>query len=139
AADRQSTTSASGGEKPTPSAASSSVLPSARDVQQPTKKSQAAIPSRVVERGGFTTRAASLARRGRRATIGRRVRWRPPTSRPQQQTPERTAPNSGRRNLLEPVAVAVIEGGTNAMTSTTPKEVDESGDLSVPSSAAPSL
>src|SRR6478736_2906035 len=109
AAERQRTTSARGGEKPTPSAASSSVLPSAREVQQPSRNSQAAIASRVVERGWFTTRAASLANCARRATIGRRARWRPPTSRPQQQTPKRTTPMSGRRKLPELVAVAEIE------------------------------
>src|SRR3954466_5394757 len=47
AAARQRTTSAGVGEKPTPSAASSSVLPSARDVQQPHRKHQATICSRV--------------------------------------------------------------------------------------------
>jgi hypothetical protein len=80
----------------------------------------------VVERGWFTTRAASLARRARRATIGRRARWRPPTSRPQQATPKRTTPISGKQKLRELAAVAEIESGRNAIASTMPSEMIES-------------
>src|SRR3954468_6245001 len=47
AADRQRTTRASVGANPTPSAASNSVMPSARDSQQPSRKSEAVIASGV--------------------------------------------------------------------------------------------
>jgi hypothetical protein len=86
------------------------VLPSARDVQQPSKKNQATTASRVDPRRS-AMRAASLASRARRVRNGSRTRCCPATNTPHAPTPNSTTMINGRRKLEELVAVAEIESG----------------------------
>ena len=105
------------------------MLPVARVVQQPSRKSQARIASRFVPRGWSATRSASRERRAQRVTNGS---FAPDAGRrrgsPQAPTPKSTTRISGTRKPEELVAVAEIESGRNATASTSPSEMIESDD-----------
>src|SRR2546426_10553756 len=101
AAPRQRTTRASVGEKATPSAASKTALPSARAVQQPSRKQPAAIAERVVEAERRSRRPAALCRRACRRRYGSRLSRGPAASTPQAPTPKRTTRISGGGGLAQ--------------------------------------
>src|SRR5712691_4486858 len=123
AAPKQRTTSASVGENATPSEASRTALPSARVVQQPSRKQAAAIAERVVEAERRSIRSAVLRRRACRRSNGSRLSRGPAASTPQAPTPKRTTSISGGRKLAALVAVAEIESGRKATASTRPSEI----------------
>ena len=133
AAERQRTTSAILGEKPTPSAARSTVLPRARVVQQPDRKAQATTASRVLPVACCAARPASFDSRARLAMKGSRPRCLPATRMPHAPTPKRTTRISGILKLDELVAVAEIERGRKATASTRPREMIDKAIASRPS------
>src|SRR2546429_8202032 len=128
AAPKQRTTRASVGEKATPSEASKPALPSARVVQQPSRKQPAAIAERVVEAERRSMRPAALCRRACRRRYGNWLRRGPAASTPQAPTPKRTTKISGGRRLAELVAVAEIESGREGAASAGPGGGDRGGE-----------
>src|SRR5262249_37866017 len=133
AAERQRTTSARFGEKPTPSAARSRVLPKARDDQQPTRNDHATTASRGLPDVFSAARRARLASRARLAMNGSRTKGLPAASRAHAPSPKRTTRSSGIRNADVVVAVAEIETGRKATASTMPSETIERAIASRPS------
>src|SRR2546421_2293896 len=105
---RQRTTRASVDEKAAPSEASKTALPSARVVQQPSRKQPAAIAERA-EAERPSTPSAALCRRACRRRNGSWLSLGPAASTPQAPTPKRTTRIRGGRRLAELVAVAEIE------------------------------
>src|SRR4029077_18202055 len=112
-------TSAKVGEKPTPSAQRSSVLPSARISQQVSRKPPAANVDD--ERAVLPpTRRQAACRRDDRDTSGRPAIRGPKLNRPRQTMQKSSTTTRGARKTTPEVASAITESGSIATASTRP-------------------
>ena len=137
AAAMQRMTRANVGEKPTPSAHSSSVLPKARVSQQPTRKPPAARVDRV-RTALPPTRWQIPSRRRERASSGSRAIFGPRASTPMHPTQKSITTIRGARKIAPEVTKAATARGSIATASTRPREMMESAIASRPTVTPPS-
>ena len=137
AAAMHMTTSASVGEKPTPSALSRNVLPRARIDQQPKRKPLATNIGR--EKPALSPTLVKIRpTRSERETNGSRTRRGPRASTPMQPRQKSSTTISGARKIAPEVTSAATASGSIATASTRPSEMIERPIVSSPSRTPPS-